>query len=317
MNLFKDIDKEQDFKFNRSEIWLELGDIDDEFEEVLKPHSKIFINKLRPMWLFYLKNIQKLSFFDFVMARDGAMGLVKFFTDFPSPQGIHTKILIEKSHYRLVPSKWKENIILYQHQRRNTDLDKSNCVFVLSGHEYIATKDDLLSSVAMIKKEIAPEKLTVFLSHLNIRGLESSHQAESFLGEMVSTLTLEFGGPIEFPSEKQLMNTNLNNHSCFHLNPKKMMYSESYIDYILSSKGCSFLDSHIIESDSNLIRVGSNDYIKIESEWPSDYGELRSKIEVYSSQQLSDLLSNDGASDIVPIFFNSELYSFVDWVNSI
>ena len=87
MNLFKDIDKEQDFKFNRSEIWLELGDIDDEFEEVLKPHSKIFINKLRPMWLFYLKNIQKLSFFDFVMARDGAMGLVKFFTDFPSPQG--------------------------------------------------------------------------------------------------------------------------------------------------------------------------------------------------------------------------------------
>lgn len=269
------------------------------------------------MWLFYLKNIQKLSFFDFVMARDGAMGLVKFFTDFPSPQGIQTKILIEKSHYRLVPSKWKENIILYQHQRKKTDFDKSNCVLVLAGNEYIATKDDLLASVKMIKKEIAPEKLTVFLSYLSIRGLESSHQGESFLGEMVSALTLEFGGPIEFASEKQLMSTNLNNQSALHLNPQKMMYSESYIDYILSSKGCSFLDSPINEKDSDLIRIGSNDYIKIESEWPSDYGELRSKIEVYSSQQLSDLLCNDGANDIVPQFFNSELYSFVDWVNSI
>ena len=46
MNLLEVNDKEQDFQFNRSEIWSERGEVDDEFEKTLLPHSREFTNKL-------------------------------------------------------------------------------------------------------------------------------------------------------------------------------------------------------------------------------------------------------------------------------
>ena len=270
-----------------------------------------------PLWLYYLKNIQKLSFFDFVLARDGAMGLVKFFTEFPEPQGIQTKILIEKSHYRLIPVCWKENVLLYEHQRKSMEFDHSSTILVASGHEYIVSKEDIASCVERINTEIKPERLLVFLTNLKIQGLESARQGESYLGHLVASLCSNFGHQIDFVSEKDLINTNLNRKTYIHLNPVKMMYTESFIDHLLCSKGCTSLTFPISNELSKLIRIADNDYICTEIEWPSDYANIRVKVEAIPSEHLIELLANDGARNTIPVFFNSELYSFVRWVNSI
>ncbi len=314
MELFEKNDKEQEFQFNRSEMWLELEDIDEEFEEALKPHTKVFTNKLRPIWLFYLKNIQKLGFFDYVMAKDGSLGLARFFTQFREPEGIETKILIDSKHYRLVPECWKDNVILYRHCGQ---INKSETfVLSLTGHSGIATLDELNHALETLKKDYAPLKLIVMPFSMKVRGMERLMDGDSYLSSMIATVSKAYSGELEFVSLEELSKRNLDGCSCLNLNPGKTMYSESYIDQFLSSKGCHRIDVSVTDLKKT-IRVGVNSYVEILTDWPSDHQNVRSKVESSLGDNLGRLLENERANDIVPVFFNSELYSFVEWVDSI
>ena len=315
MEIFNVNDKEQEFQFNRSEMWLDLEEIDEEFEETLKPHTKIFTNRLRPMWLFYIKNIQKLGFFDYVLAKDGAMGLARFFSVFPEPSGIHTKILIDRVHYRLVPESWKNNVLLFQHKIAKNE-KSSDFVLAVTGHECIVSLDELKVNIENIKAEYNPARLIVLPMSLSIRGLETQQSGDSYLAEIIASINNNFQNEMTFISLEKLSLMNLTGARCLNLNPRKIVFSESYVDHLFSSKGCIRIDGEVGLS-SDTIQVGSNLHLQVTDSWPSDYQKIRSKIEELLKQDQSFLLENERASEIVPVFFNSELYSYVNWVYSI
>lgn len=315
MDIFDVNDKEQEFQFNRSEMWLDLEDIDEEFEETLKPHTKIYTNRLRPMWLFYIKNIQKLGFFDYVLAKDGAMGLARFFLAFPEPSGIHTKILIDRVHYRLIPESWKNNVLLFQHRIEKNE-KTSDFVFAVTSHECIVSLDELKMNIERIKTEYNPARLILLPMSLTIRGLESQQAGDSYLAEMIALISSNYQNEMIFTSLAKFSSMNLTGARCLNLNPRKTVFSESYVDHLFSSKGCVRIDGEV-GLNSDTIQVGSNLHLQVTDLWPEDYQKTRSKIEELIEQDQSFLLENERASEIVPVFFNPELYSYLNWVNSI
>lgn len=313
MNFFEKTEKEQEFQFNRSEIWLDLDDIDEEFEKSFKPHSKTFTNRLRPIWLYYVKKIQKLGFFDYVLSRDGALGLIRFFSKFPTPDGIRTKILIDEAHYRLVPLSWKNNVSLYSKQRKSTISKTNEFVIVLTGHELVITKSEMKEEIESIIKDVGPKKLYLCPVNLKTKGMTGVKQGESYLAELVSEIATSFDGEIVFISAKELTPLNLGGSGYHELNNRKCLFSESFLAYVLSSKGCINFKNKITEKD-NLIQIGLHTFVEPERDWPSDYEKVRKVVE---SQDFTALLKNDREEELIPVCFNTELYSYSKWVNSI
>ncbi|MCO4792571.1 MAG: hypothetical protein KC493_02575 [Bacteriovoracaceae bacterium] len=318
MNFFKDSDIEEEFQFNRSEMWLDLENVDSEFEEEMLPHSKAYVDSSRPMWLFYVKSIEKLGYFSWIHSRDGSLGLIRFFSKFPEPNGIKTKILMNKMHYRLVPNEWKENILLYENVRTVDNYDNEVVYLAITGHELATSLPALEAVCKKINNLKGVQRVVIVPFNLTIKGTESLSQGESFLCEASGLVYKNINTSVSTLNMYKLQFENLNGKLFLNLNSNLTLFSESYFDFYMKSRGAvSLNDEYVKNIDGNVMETGAGYGIRLCESWPSDYQKVRDKIDTTFNKNLDSLLKNDLESQENPVFFNLELSTFDHWVKSI
>jgi hypothetical protein len=128
--------------FNRRASWNEEDTLGEKYLEFLAPHSRSYFSRLRPMFSFEVKTLQGLNSFTHVLFRDGLVFLLRFFIRFPRPEGLKTKVLINKELAFAVPQPWRDHTLLYETvtlAQRSTSSDglekASGLVIILNLHE--------------------------------------------------------------------------------------------------------------------------------------------------------------------------------------
>lgn len=133
--------------FNRRDSWNREDALDEKYLEFLAPHSHSYFSRLRPLFSFEIKSLNGLNSFSHVLFRDGIVFLLRFFINHPNPQGIKTKILIDRELAFCVPQPWRDHVLLYDVVMKPKDANQchvfsydslskaKNIVIILDLHE--------------------------------------------------------------------------------------------------------------------------------------------------------------------------------------
>jgi hypothetical protein len=162
------IDKEISF-LKRKENWNEFTRRDYHFGEFLYPFSKTYFSPLNPMFLHELNRDKAYKNISVLLARDGILGLLKFFTRYPViPEGF-PHLLVPEPFLGIIPEDWLSNISTYRlrvtNLLRRKPLDSIQNIFVFidsdplqNSEQYIEKKimnlEQLFSREGLLKRKV-------------------------------------------------------------------------------------------------------------------------------------------------------------------
>ena len=225
--------------FNRRMNWCPEDTVDEKYLEYLRPHSKVYFSRLRPMFSFEVKSLESLNQFSHVLFRDGLVFLLRFFQRYREPSKLKCKIYIHESFRWVVPKSWQENIELYQIVEStdpNTVSPKKqkpnelNLIIDLHDKTLDYRKLDGLSHYEAIR--IIPFLNVLrgedFLDYERSTQLHVIERAKNILGPSLS---------YQLSSWSELIGSDLKGASFLNLGERGAFYSDSALSHTLLSKG--------------------------------------------------------------------------------
>lgn len=90
------------------------NDYDTELQGRLWPSSDEFYHPLNPIYSFFFRNYGHLDFYDVVLLKDGAAGILDFFLRFPIPRKNKSLFLVPADLTFLVPQAWRPQVRGYR-----------------------------------------------------------------------------------------------------------------------------------------------------------------------------------------------------------
>ncbi len=90
------------------------NDYDTELQGRLWPSSEEFYHPLNPIYSFFFRNYAHLDFYDVVLLKDGAIGILEFFLRFPIPRKNKSLFLVPADLTFLVPAAWRGQVLGYR-----------------------------------------------------------------------------------------------------------------------------------------------------------------------------------------------------------
>lgn len=264
------------------------------FSRHLYPHGNTYIARSLPLFLHTFSSIEELSYFPFVMARDGAVGLTTFFLKNPEPKS-STILAVDQDLYFLVPSVWAKNVVLYQKISKN---DTAGDGLILFG--MLHPNEILDSDLEIIFNQIKNNKfkrINSFFTFSNrFESKEESMVTVPYFQNMIQKLNSFLQMNITPLKYSEITNWNETNYTYFNINQKKYYCSDSLVEYMLLEKGLSPFGASKDSGQGMSIDVSFFHQVFLHDNWPSNYNQIRKIIETeYKSVTdyvMTELLNN-------------------------
>lgn len=243
LDLFSDISIEETNLFNRRDLWNPEDATDEKYREYLAPQSLSYFSRLRPMFSFEVKNLDKLSAFNHVLFRDGTLFLLRFFSQFPVPGKLRSKILIHKDCSFIVPEAWREHIICYETVQAHKVSKKSfhQLVWPLTLGELDFLEEDYEGAFEIIGKQGNIKNVYVIPQYNMPRGEDYLDYDRSKIFHQMKALERGLKGlDVIFIDISKRGGIDFNECLYLPFNPGKIYFSDSSFDHeFLGSGACS------------------------------------------------------------------------------
>lgn len=223
--------------------WIhETQNVQDELFQ-LGPHALNYTNELKPIFLFEVKNRPHLNLFNSIMVRDGAASLLSFFYQWPSPPQGHPKLLINESLSYLVPESWESIVAYYACELDNREKQSfQGIVFTGLIHPDIICLDFLEGQLRDLseRENLKTKDAYVMTQVFSPREQDSSERTRPYYVELVALLQTFFP-KLESISWNELSGQNVQEMKVLNLDQRKIICSDSYVNFNLFSRGAGSL----------------------------------------------------------------------------
>lgn len=265
--------------------WLREQSIVNKFYHYFYPHSEVYQSPLIPLFLYELEDLEMLNYFPVVLARDGAISLMKFFFENPNPSKVKTPILIHQSLKNLVPLAWKENIAFYNYDAKKiAKVDQSIDKIFLTlfsepkhcSLEYAEKK--LRQLEEKIQKGCCPEIKCYFNYKIPV-GEESHDQHHTkHLFEMTTLIKEIFPeNKVSYVTNDDVKSLSMNNSLLIDLNEFKFFFADCFVRHLILGQGAVELAEEV-ERIGYHIPYSFNHGLLISDEYGEEYKVIAKQI---------------------------------------
>lgn len=236
LNLINPVSQDEIFAMNNTEKWKTSALNAEEFQNYILQHSQYYFSSLNNIFLFMLKDLASLSYFDKVFVRDGALSLALFFLQNPSPRQLNTKLIIDFELAYLVPAGWKQNVIFSQFNLDELNpKDRNSLIITFHPDELHAPKDIFREKIRSIQMKDSYQKIILLMT--DPRAYE--HQGFINPGVIEKTVILqeELNRPVIPQDLKSLSPLEISQADFIEINPYKFLFSDCFITWSLTYHG--------------------------------------------------------------------------------
>jgi hypothetical protein len=230
--------------------------------------------ELNPSFVLNYKHLSSMARYQFITLRDGFYGIFYFFLKNPKPlHKLETIFLVPKKFDYLVPTHWKENVLLYSFEYL-TDKSQTDKTIVFGA---ISSDNFFLSSVEEKVRGLVPTKNELILATQIKERSFFNHKDETDLTiNFIGEIHKKFGFDIDY--RKSLIDSAWNSidqsYSFTNLDSDNFFITYDYLTELFASKGAANLQDKdsIVDETSVLTRIALSPYHNILIEEPDSLG---------------------------------------------
>lgn len=236
LNLINPVSQDEIFAMNNTEKWKTSAKNAEEFQNYILSHSQYYFSSLNNIFLFMLKDLASLSYFDKVFVRDGAISLALFFLQNPSPRELKTKLIIDFSLSYLIPNPWKDNVLFSQFLREEVN-DKKRDSLIITFHPdaFHTPKEVFREKIKSIKVKNSYQKINLLMS--DPRAYEHSGFINPGVVDKIVILQEELQRPITALDLRSLAPQEISQSDLMEINPYKFLFHDCFISWYLTYHG--------------------------------------------------------------------------------
>lgn len=263
--------------------WLKLDYLDNKINDYILPNHYEYYSGLTSFFLYNIKDIESLNYFNSILVRDGSLTLIKFFHQNPHPKHIKTKLVIHKNLYYLIPLAWKNQTLLYETQSMTQEPKKPEAFFLFGNldpfhcsKQYLEYKLKSILNKYKIRENNCPIFVTLMANELNNERI--IEKENKFLLEFISKTANILGENITYKTWDELRDFDFHNCLYFNLNQYDHLFSDSYVDYHFLSKGAYPIPRTDHQPIQQKVELSPFHFINISNQFPDNYYIIAQKI---------------------------------------
>lgn len=233
-------------QFRSHELWSIKTEKTERMINLIGHHARAYFSPLRAVFLFEMKSFDFISYFSPILVRDGAMTLLYFFKNFPTPLNDQALLLIDIKHSDLIPISWRNQVLFYHYQKSNS-ISKYNSkkidqlVFLTSAFgEKHCTLDYLKNILSSAQQYYDLSKLEVICCPLvssNNLDLVATDVLIEHHCRLISEIQSATNNFATIKSLQKLECSNLSNTIFFDVNQYQFYYSDSFVSHRIQQLG--------------------------------------------------------------------------------
>ncbi|MFA7613373.1 MAG: hypothetical protein WCY48_03985, partial [Candidatus Caldatribacteriota bacterium] len=230
------VSQDEIFAMNNTEKWKTSALNAEEFQNYILQHSQYYFSSLNNIFLFMLKDLASLSYFDKVFVRDGALSLGLFFLQNPSPRQLRTKLIIDFNLAYLVPTEWSENVLFSQFNLDELNPKSRNSLIITFHPDQLHTPKDIFrEKIKSIQMKDSYQKIILLMT--DPRAYE--HQGFINPGVIEKTVILqeELKRPVISQELRSLSPLEISQADFIEINPYKFLFNDCFITWTLTYHG--------------------------------------------------------------------------------
>lgn len=227
------------------------------------PALEKYFFEANPSYFYEYQNMFDIGRYPLVMIRDGYVGILDFFFMHPVPtKDMPTIFMIPKKYKRLVPKKWKEQVVFYTIEENKKSEDTKKLLIVhgpgLEDVFWKRTPEDIVSDLANLSTEY--KKVYLLLPQRDSFLSTPKEQRNLYWLQLIKNVYKHFGFDVQMSLEisaflKKLESKKvLSNFSFINIDQNQVFNADNYIDHYLWSKG-----GHRIELEKENVLPNSDE----------------------------------------------------------
>lgn len=233
-------------QFSNMHLWSSPEENTQATKAFLSLHGRNYFSPLRASFLFEHSSEASLSHFSPLLARDGALDLLHFF----SRKNVipNSKFLIPEELTQLVPSPWRGQCLGYRYNQVHSSAQKvTKLLFVVSalGGKH-CDEEQLQGLLEKYLGLLNIQNMQIFVSFVMPNVPDTFEQINGHATkalEQVLFIERQFSKRIHSIAFEDLLGKHLEEWAFLDVNPLKFYYSDSYIHHSLMSRGALNLES--------------------------------------------------------------------------
>jgi hypothetical protein len=234
---------EQEILLHRQQgLWSNDNSLTEDMLYLINPHGEPYHSKFTAFYLFEVKSLKHLSYFNSILVRDGLLPLLKFFFDQPAPKNFSSSLLIHEDLAYLTPKAWQEQVYYYRYASSLNKSSSENNIVLSFGvlDSYTCPLDRLNYLLNTVKWD----KVKQLYGLYNLPYPQTDTELHQFDGHYLKVIeSLRAHCPVIEPTNwRQCQGLPLSQVSLIDLNLTKFWYADSYVEFFLRSRGAKLLE---------------------------------------------------------------------------
>lgn len=284
------------------------------FREFLSPDSDAYKAVINPVFSFDFEIGSKdfISELKIFSLRDGVMPLMRFFAINPLPFEHVPFLVVDSSLSSLVPSEWREKVILRETFVEEKKSSNNKVLLLISADPLSLPLNILENEIEKISEAISPsDKIQVFFSSMRMRGEGEAINDHAWgykcLHKILGCFKENAVQVISFP---EYLKEDYKETKFYFINPLKFYFSDSFLLHDLCSKGASPLYAQKVVDQKTQLKLSFHHGFSFDQNFQPFIGEkyLQTQRALYS--QIVTYSQSGRFSDV-----HNKLYpvDFIQW----